>query len=147
MKFSRSKTTNRSKLQRSHYEPSEEESPTQVQQRNIREAEMLTSNLGEGGISHQEILSDITILKELAILQESMEWFSSRISEFANELRRPILNGINTSGNTEYSPITIQDGTIKVLTNLALEFDELANTCLLVLHLEVKINIFYLNLN
>ena len=53
-------------------EPSEEESPIQVQQRNIREAEMLTSNLGEGGISQQEILSDIGVLKELAILQESM---------------------------------------------------------------------------
>lgn len=51
---------------------SEEESPTQVQQRNIREAEMLTSNLGEGGISQHEILSDIGVLKELAILQESM---------------------------------------------------------------------------
>lgn len=51
---------------------SEEESPTQVQQRNVREAEMLTSNLGEGYISQQEILSDIGVLKELAILQESM---------------------------------------------------------------------------
>lgn len=51
---------------------SEEESPTQVQQRNIREAEMLTSNLGEGGISQHEILSDIGVLKELAIMQESM---------------------------------------------------------------------------
>lgn len=51
---------------------SEEESPTQIQQRNIREAEMLTSNLGEGGISQQEILSDVSVLKELAILQESM---------------------------------------------------------------------------
>lgn len=142
LKFSRAKQNNRGKLQRSHYEPSEEESPTQVQQRNIREAEMLTSNLGEGGISQQEILSDITILKELAILQESMEWFSSRISEFANDLRRP-LNGLNTSGSSEYSsPVTIQDGTIKVLTNLALEFDELANTCLLVLHLEVRAIVF-----
>lgn len=54
------------------YMTSEEESPTQVQQRNIREAEMLTSNLGESFISHQEILSDIGVLKELAILQESM---------------------------------------------------------------------------
>lgn len=54
------------------YITSEEESPTQVQQRNIREAEMLTSNLGEGFISQQEILSDIGVLKELAILQESM---------------------------------------------------------------------------
>lgn len=54
------------------YMTSEEESPTQIQQRNIREAEMLTSNLGEGGISQHEILSDIGVLKELAILQESM---------------------------------------------------------------------------
>lgn len=54
------------------YNTSEEESPTQIQQRNIREAEMLTSNLGEGGISQQEILSDVSVLKELAILQESM---------------------------------------------------------------------------
>lgn len=63
-----------SKLMKAHnlYTTSEEESPTQVQQRNIREAEMLTSNLGEGFITHQEILSEIGVLKELAILQESM---------------------------------------------------------------------------
>lgn len=52
-----------------------------------------------------------------------------RISDFANDLRQPV-NGMNES-------VIIKDGTIKVLTNLALEFDELANTCLLVLHLEV----------
>lgn len=62
------------KLIKAHnlYMTTEEESPTQVQQRNIREAEMLTSNLGEGFITHQEILSEIGVLKELAILQESM---------------------------------------------------------------------------
>lgn len=54
------------------YMTSEEESPAQVQQRNMREAEMLTSNLGEDGITQHQILSDIGVLKELAILQESM---------------------------------------------------------------------------
>lgn len=76
MKSSRSKllSSNDKKLLKSTnlYITSEEESPTQVQERNIREAEMLTSNLGEGFISQQEILSDISVLKELAILQESM---------------------------------------------------------------------------
>lgn len=138
----RAKTSLR-KLHKSGYEQSEEESPLQIQQRNIREAEMLTSNLGEGGISQQEILSDIGVLKELATLQESMEWFSSRISEFANDLRRPILNGMNVNSGGEYGSVTIKDGTIKVLTNLALEFDELANTCLLVLHLEVRVQCFH----
>ena len=122
-------TKHNKKLHRNTFEASEEESPVDVQQRNIREAEMLISNLGKDGISQQEILADISVLKELAILQESMEWFSGRISEFANDLRRPLGNGLTTG---------VADGTIKVLTNLALEFDELANTCLLVLHLEVK---------
>jgi len=121
---------------------SEDDSPTQIQQRNVREAEMLTSNLGDGGISQHEILSDIGVLKELAILQESMEWFAYRINEFATNLKKPI-NCISKSANISNlpaeltQPIVIKDGTIKVLTNLALEFDELANICLLVLHLEV----------
>lgn len=40
--------------------------------RNRREAEILASNLGEGGVSAAEILSDMSLLKELAQLQESM---------------------------------------------------------------------------
>ncbi|XP_063710115.1 exocyst complex component 4 [Culicoides brevitarsis] len=119
-------------------ESMEEESPTQIQQRNIREAEMLTTNLGEGGISSMEILSDIGVLKELAILQESMEWFANRIADFANDLKKPV----TTNGSTESSS-AVKDGTIKVLTNLALEFEELANTCLLVLHLEVRVQCFH----
>lgn len=114
-----------------------------MQQRNVREAEMLTSNLGEGGITQQEILADISVLKELAILQESMEWFSCRVSEFANELRRPLVNGMTTATAECAANVAIKDGTIKVMTNLALEFDELANTCLLVLHLEVRVQCFH----
>ncbi|XP_055693526.1 exocyst complex component 4 [Lutzomyia longipalpis] len=129
------------KLAGNAYEMSEEESMVQVQQRNIREAEMLTSNLCEGGISQFEILSDVGVLKELAIMQQSMEWFSNRISEFASNLRKPIVNGVVS--NELIAPVVVQDGTIKVLTNLALEFDELANTCLLVLHLEVRVQCFH----
>lgn len=69
------------------YMTSEEESPTQVQQRNIREAEMLTSNLGEGFISHQEILSEIGVLKELAILQESMVCINTNIALISFHIR------------------------------------------------------------
>lgn len=47
------------------------------------------------------------------------------------------------SNNDIDSPVTIKDGTIRVLTNLALEFDDLANTCLLVLHLEVRVQCFH----
>lgn len=53
-------------------ETTEEESPEDIRQRNMREAEILASNLGEGGISAHEILSDVGQLKRLAQLQESM---------------------------------------------------------------------------
>lgn len=53
-------------------QPSEEESPEDVRMRNRREAEILASNLGEGGVSASEILSDMALLKELAQLQETM---------------------------------------------------------------------------
>jgi exocyst complex component 4 len=136
------KTATKSKRGKLKNEMSEEDSPTQIQQRNIREAEMLTSNLGDSGISQHEILSDIGVLKELAILQESMEWFAFRINEFAANLKKPINFTIKSGGLTLppelTQPVIIKDGMVKVLTNLALEFDELANICLLVLHLEVS---------
>lgn len=72
------------------------------------------------------------------------EWFSHRITEFANDLRKPISRSpCLESSNDIDSSVTVKDGTIKVLTNLALEFDDLANTCLLVLHLEVRVQCFH----
>lgn len=72
------------------------------------------------------------------------EWFSHRITEFANDLRRPISNrACSPTADDLDASVIIKDGTIKVLTNLALEFDDLANTCLLVLHLEVRVQCFH----
>lgn len=70
----RSERTRRPLKRHQHHQTSEEESPDDVRDRNRREAEILASNLGEGGVSQQEILSDMSLLKELAQLQESMVW-------------------------------------------------------------------------
>lgn len=44
--------------------------------------------------------------------------------------------------------MTKKEGTIKVLENIAIEFEEIANTCLLVLHLEVRVQcLHYLRSN
>lgn len=39
--------------------------------------------------------------------------------------------------------MTKKEGTMKVLENIAIEFEEISNTCLLVLHLEVRVQCFH----
>lgn len=81
---------------------------------------------------------------QICITFPFQEWFSHRITEFANDLRKPISNRACSPTNNDLdASVIIKDGTIKVLTNLALEFDDLANTCLLVLHLEVRVQCFH----
>lgn len=53
-------------------ETTEEESPEDIRQRNVKEAEILASNMGESGIRTHEILSNVGQLKKLAQLNESM---------------------------------------------------------------------------
>ncbi|KAL1451872.1 hypothetical protein WDU94_006208 [Cyamophila willieti] len=128
-----------------------EESPETVRDRNIKEAEMLAQNLSGGGIGAHEIISDVNQLKCLAQLQESMEWFSSRLS-----LLLSASNSIPTSQGTTFSAIpqiyvtsaapqsdSVTSQLSVTLESLSSEFLELAHTCLLVLHLEVRVQCFH----
>ncbi|RZC35473.1 exocyst complex component 4 [Asbolus verrucosus] len=124
---------------------SEEESPEDVRMRNRREAEILASNLGEGGVSAAEILSDMALLKELAQLQESMEWFSVRMFQYTSEFRQEpsaLSPSKQENENVECSA-PVSATVLQQLTSIAQEFDELANTCLLLLHLEVRVQCFH----
>lgn len=121
----------------------DEESPEDVRQRNRKEAEILAGNLGEGGVSASEILSNMMLLKELAQLQESMEWFSVRMLQFTSEFRKePTLSPIINAPNAD-TPPPISSTNLQQLTSIAQDFDELANTCLLLLHLEVRVQCFH----
>ena len=126
-------------------QPSEEESPEDVRQRNRREAEILASNLGEGGVSSSEILSDMALLKELAQLQESMEWFSVRMFQYTSEFRHePSALSPSKPDVDNVDVVTpVSAAVLQQLTSIAQEFDELANTCLLLLHLEVRVQCFH----
>ncbi|XP_030764843.1 exocyst complex component 4 [Sitophilus oryzae] len=127
-------------------QPSEEESPEDVRMRNRKEAEILASNLGEGGVSAGEILSDMSLLKDLATLQESMEWFSVRMFQYTSEFRlEPSRLSPPKADNNTHSDLMqpVSSGTIHHLTSIAQEYDELANTCLLLLHLEVRVQCFH----
>ncbi|XP_015592198.1 exocyst complex component 4 isoform X2 [Cephus cinctus] len=119
-------------------ETQEEESPEEVRQRNLREAEILASNLGEGGINSHEIISDVSQLRCLALLQESMEWFALSIRSVVFELRQA-----NASVDNQTTLPPMPGSLVESLQQVADEFDELANTCILVLHLEVRVQCFH----
>ncbi|XP_063877986.1 exocyst complex component 4-like [Scylla paramamosain] len=117
-----------------------DENPEEVGERNRKEAEILTGNLGDQLIPQHEILADSSQLRTLAHLQESLEWFGGCIVKFAASLPvKSSSSGILVSG--EVPPVS--DASVQTLTSLAKDFEELAHTCLLVLHLEVRLHCFF----
>ncbi|XP_042242487.1 exocyst complex component 4-like isoform X2 [Homarus americanus] len=117
-----------------------DENPEEVGERNRKEAEILTGNLGDQLIPQHEILADPAQLRTLGHLQESLEWFGSCIVKFATSLPvKSTSSGIMVSG--EVPPVS--DASVQTLTSLAKDFEELAHTCLLVLHLEVRLHCFF----
>ncbi|KAK4309465.1 hypothetical protein Pmani_018910 [Petrolisthes manimaculis] len=117
-----------------------DENPEEVGERNRKEAEILTGNLGDQLIPPHEILADPAQLRTLAHLQESLEWFGGRIMGLAEALPvKSTSSGLVVSG--EVPPVS--DASVQTLTSLAKDFEELAHTCLLVLHLEVRLHCFF----
>lgn len=126
--------------------PDVEELPEEVRLRNKKESEILTGNLaGDTLIPQHEILSDTSQLRILAQLQESLEWFGSTVHKFANSLPHQTQNQLVPE---IIQPCTMEapsltENSVIMLKQLAKEFEELSDTCLLVLHLEVRVHCFY----
>merc|ERR1712156_631903 len=116
-----------------------EETAEEVERRNTKEVEMLVQNLGSSDIPAHEILSDPTQLRSLAQLHESLDWFAKAVLKFARGL--PTSASPGTAALSVVPPLP--ETTLNTLIALAKEFEELADICLLVLHLEVRVHCFY----
>jgi len=116
-----------------------EETSEEVETRNTKETNMLMQNLGSSDIPAHEILSDPGQLRSLAQLHESLAWFAQAVLRFAR--------GLPTSGSPGTAALSVvpplPETTLNTLIALAKEFEELADICLLVLHLEVRVHCFY----
>uniref|UniRef100_UPI00358E8F40 exocyst complex component 4 n=1 Tax=Myxine glutinosa TaxID=7769 RepID=UPI00358E8F40 len=104
---------------------------------NAKESEVLTGNLWEQAIPEQAILQDCSELKSLANLHESLEWLASRL--------RTYFVGLLSEQGKELpnEQATVNEQITQTLTGLARDFQEMADRCLLVLHLEVRVHCFY----
>lgn len=114
------------------------ESHEEVRLRNKKESEILTGNLGDTLIPQHEILSDVTQLGVLALMHESLEWFDRRVKAVAKNL--PTASNAQNSV-TGIPPVSASS--VESICQLAQQFADLSHTCLLVLHLEVRLHCFY----
>ncbi|KAM5255687.1 exocyst complex component 4 [Ctenodactylus gundi] len=108
-----------------------------------KESEVLIGNLGDKLIPPQDILRDVSDLKALANMHESLEWLAGRMkSAFANLSASQMLSPAQESHvSVDLPPVSEQ--IMQTLSELAKSFQDMADRCLLVLHLEVRVHCFH----
>ncbi|CAL1542035.1 unnamed protein product [Lymnaea stagnalis] len=119
-------------------------SEEEIEALNSKESGILISNLSgdEAIIPQQEIITDVTQMRTVANVHESLEWFADRLDQFAASLTpQNNLNPVQEELPTELPPIS--EKTLLSLKQLVKDFKDLAEICLLLLHLEVRIHCFY----
>ncbi|MCJ8743002.1 hypothetical protein PDJAM_G00088700 [Pangasius djambal] len=108
-----------------------------------KESEVLTGNLGDKLIPQNEILRDVSDLKALANLQESMEWLALCLKGcfFCPPQSSSASPGSDTQASSESA--RNREHILQTLSDLARSFQDIADRCLLVLHLEVRVHCFH----
>ncbi|XP_029017580.1 exocyst complex component 4 isoform X1 [Betta splendens] len=106
-----------------------------------KESEVLTGNLGDKLIPQNEILRDVSDLKALANLHESMEWLAGRLKTFFAAL--PQASGASPSADSQVVGERSREQILQTLSDLSRAFQDIADRCLLVLHLEVRVHCFF----
>ncbi|KAJ8025994.1 Exocyst complex component 4 [Holothuria leucospilota] len=114
-----------------------------VRERNEKESELLITNLGEKPPQKHEVLLEVSSLKLLDHLQESLEWFAGRIRTFAGQLPSQGFNTLTLPGSQPLDIPPVHPSLLHDLISLAKDFQNLSDTCLLVLHLEVRLHCFF----
>eukprot|EP00794_Sanderia_malayensis_P005498 gene5499-6183_t len=127
-----------------------DEDKESIRARNSQQAEKLLGMLKKGAIAKNEVILDIGDLKSLINLQESIDWLIKRVRDFTVRL------SANTTSIKVQDPDTLEglmdliaqlppipEDTLRSLDKLTEEFQELADTCLLVLHLEIQSHCLY----
>ncbi|NP_001025305.1 exocyst complex component 4 [Danio rerio] len=108
-----------------------------------KESEVLTGNLGDKLIPQNEILRDVSDLKALANLQESMEWLATRLRSFFSSLPHSSSVSPGSDAQVNSESVRSREQILQTLTDLSRSFQDIADRCLLVLHLEVRVHCFH----
>ncbi|KAL5022453.1 hypothetical protein ScPMuIL_001608 [Solemya velum] len=112
---------------------------------NSKEAVILISNLSSADslIPQQEIITDVTQMRTVANVHESLAWFAGRLKVFSRSLLSSASTSLVVSDQQGSDIPPVSAKTLESLNGLVKDFQDLAEICLLLLHLEVRVHCFY----
>ncbi|XP_078358131.1 exocyst complex component 4-like isoform X2 [Oculina patagonica] len=131
-----------------HRKEDEEQDVEAVRKRNQKETDILTDNLAKHLLTDSEVLFQPRDHRTLANLQESMEWLAGHIRGFTTGLtaQSTAISLVTSESQERIKPQEIppvSQEILQSLTKLAEDFQNISESCLLVLHLEIRCHCFY----
>lgn len=122
------------------------ESADDIRRRNERESEILIGNLGmQKKIETWEMITESTHIRSLANMNESIEWFSTRVRATIAQLPKLVQDQLRTAKvQVTIDGVCEQHETLSGgLERRLQQLDDMSGTCLLILHLEVRVHLFH----
>ncbi|KAH9520629.1 Exocyst complex component 4 [Dermatophagoides farinae] len=119
------------------------ESPEDVRQRNASEIDILIKMLSQE-ITQSELLWNQGQLTLLANMQQSFEWLAVRCDHLVQMIQSQS-SGSSSSNRRNRMGLSndSSDVIIATLNQLSVDFEELGQLCLMVLHLEIRVHCCY----
>ncbi|PIO73581.1 hypothetical protein TELCIR_04453 [Teladorsagia circumcincta] len=118
-----------------------------ILQRNERESEILIGNLAtQKKIERAELLTDMSDVRALAALHESLRWFACEVRRLINSLPQHVktnLRGCMVQVRYKDGQITDNEPVLDAMEDCICRLDSISDTCLLMLHLELRVHCFF----
>ncbi|VDD86858.1 unnamed protein product [Enterobius vermicularis] len=124
------------------------ESESEIRQRNERESELLIGNLGTAKqLVKEELITDMELIHSLACMHESLKWFCQNFRTLISSMSDSALKIMRTCKiqyQTHTEPAEHREESIyDAVEGRLVELDTIADTCLLIIHLELRVHCFF----
>ncbi|VDK41805.1 unnamed protein product [Cylicostephanus goldi] len=117
------------------------------EKRNERESEILIGNLAtQKKIERAELLTDMGDVRALAALHESLRWFACEVRGLMASLPQHVkstLRGCMVQVRFKDGQITDNEPVLDAMEDCIGRLDTISDTCLLMLHLELRVHCFF----
>uniref|UniRef100_A0AC35TFJ4 Exocyst complex component Sec8 n=1 Tax=Rhabditophanes sp. KR3021 TaxID=114890 RepID=A0AC35TFJ4_9BILA len=122
------------------------ESEADIRQRNERESKLLIENIGvKNQIRIEELITDMDHIHSLVLMHESLQWFvgqfrslTNQLSSRANEFLKIKIPVTDVNGKT-----VTEEMISYVIEDKLCVIENIYETCLLMIHLELRVHCFY----